>query len=84
MSYELAQVSGDLFSLETWERIGKFLAVNVATGIVVALVLYLIMTYFIDVSGIGAVVLAILTVLVCNAFMLSVYERWRSCSFPKK
>jgi hypothetical protein len=84
MSYHLAEISGNLLSFETWERIGKFLAVNVGIGIIVAIVMYLIITMLMPKSVPLAVVAMIIAALMGHAFVLSAYENWRSCSFPNK
>jgi Mg/Co/Ni transporter MgtE len=75
----LAEISGNLFQLENWERIGKFIAVNVAVGIVVTVIIMLVVALLFDVS-IGLSVLAVIFVaLTANAVALSAYERWRGC-----
>lgn len=83
MSFELAQISGNLFSLETWERIGKFLAVNIASGIVITILVLLILKYITGVNWIITSALILTVVLVSNALMLSAYEAWRGCNLQK-
>jgi len=81
MPYELSSLSFNLLKEESWERILKFTVVNIAVGVVVALLLA-VAVYLLSSTSIKLTVVVIIGVLLMSqAFLLSWYEQWRGCYF---
>ena len=82
-SYELADVSLNLASGEPCERLGKFLLINLAVGIVVTIIIVLLAPTVFKQSVMVGFVFVLGVMLLSNAGMLGWYERWRGCYFKK-
>lgn len=74
------EVSGDLTLKENWERIGKFLVLNI--GYVVIFTLIMIIVINMLGSNIISSFLLLVIMLSGHAIMLSSYENWRGCVIP--
>lgn len=81
MSYELAEVSGNLGEHETWDRLAKFIVAHVVVGMIMALIIMSVMPMMVEISEMLGIIFLIGVILVGNAFMLSWYEKWRGCHF---
>ena len=71
--------SANLLLLENWERIGKFLLVNVGVGVLLAFTLVLVINIFMDINATLTILLVVGLILSANALILSTYESWRGC-----
>lgn len=80
-NYKLSEPSVSLLNSENWERILKFLVVNVAGAVVLAVVMIAII-YTVGMSNklVGGILLFIAALLV-QSYMLGWYEKWRGCHF---
>lgn len=83
MSYQLSQPDANLLHAESWERILKFGAVNIAVGIVMTLLITLVMVFVSGISVPLALLLSLGIILAGTSYMLSTYEFWRGCNFAK-
>lgn len=84
MSYQLAGVSGDIRSEETWDRLAKFVVVHVVVGIIMSIVILLVTPMMAEISDWLSIGFLVGVILVGNAYMLSWYENWRGCHFEQK
>jgi hypothetical protein len=79
MSFQISNVSGNIFSLENWERLAKITITTLIVSVITIFILSMIhvvlypfprLLYIID----------ILMLLAGNIVILSFYEEWRGCN----
>ena len=79
-SYKLAEVSGDLLSSTTWERLAKYFVVHLVVGIVLTVLIFLTLVLFSRCSFPLSMFVILCLILSGNAIILSWYEQWRGCN----
>jgi hypothetical protein len=78
--YQLAEISGNLLDSTTWERLLKYLAVNLVVGMVLTLLVFLTLVIFGNISIPLSMFIILCLVLIGQAVLLSWYEQWRGCN----
>lgn len=75
------EINYSLLSVDNWKKLGKFVTLNVITGIVIACFSILILSIF--GTGVLNTLFVILLYVVSLMIMLGSYEKWRGCRFKK-
>ncbi len=81
MPYKLAEVSGSLFDITSWERLGKYVVLQIVVGILLTIILFTIVSIFGPSMPLLTLFISFIVSLCAQVVLLSWYERWRGCNF---
>jgi hypothetical protein len=78
--FKLAEVSGNLLTTTTWERLAKYFVINLAVSIVLTILIFLTLAIFGRCSLGLSMFIILCLILSGHAVVLSWYEHWRGCN----
>lgn len=80
---QVTEPNVNLFKVVAWERIGKFIGLNIIVGIVVSIIMFFIVSFMLPVS-VPLTILAIAYISFASLdLVLSGYEAWRGAKTPQ-
>lgn len=78
--FKLAEISGDLTSITSWERLAKYCVIHLIVGIFITILIFATLAVFGRCSLLLSGIIIIGIILSGHAIILSWYENWRGCN----